>query len=46
MKSISTINPATSENTERSIVKAHSLFIDLKVGVMLIMVYNYALFHI
>jgi len=35
MKSVSTINPAMTENMERSIVKAHTSFIDLKVGVLL-----------
>jgi len=35
MKSILTINPAITENTERSIIKAHASFIDLKVGVSL-----------
>ena len=35
MKSISTINPALMENAECLIVKAHALFIDLKVGVLL-----------
>jgi len=32
LKSIPTINPAITENTECSIVKARTLFIDLKVG--------------
>ena len=35
MKSISTINPAVMENTECSIVKARTSFIDFKVGVLL-----------
>ena len=35
MKSISTINPAITENTECLIVKAGTSFIDLKVGVSL-----------
>ena len=35
MKSISTINPAITEDTERLIDKEHALFIDLKVGVSL-----------
>ena len=35
MKSISTINAAITENTKCLIVKAHALFIDLKVGVSL-----------
>ena len=35
MKSISTINPAITENMECSIVKARASFIDLKVGVSL-----------
>jgi len=34
MKSISAINPAITENTERSIVKVLASFIDLKVGVL------------
>ena len=34
-KSISTINPAITENTKYSIVKRHASFIDLKVGVSL-----------
>ena len=33
MKSISTINPAITENTECSIIKVCTSFIDLKVGV-------------
>ena len=33
MKSISTIKPAITENTECMIVKAHTLVIDIKVGV-------------
>jgi len=35
MKSISTINPVITQNTEYSIVKVHSSFIDLKLGVLL-----------
>ena len=35
MKSIPTINPAITENMECSIVRAHSLLMDLKVGVLL-----------
>ena len=35
MKSISTINPATTENTEWLIVKVHVSFIYLKVDVLL-----------
>jgi len=35
LKSISTINPAITENTKFSIIKAHASFIDLKVGVSL-----------
>ena len=33
MKSISTINPAIMENTDGTIVKAHTPVIDIKVGV-------------
>jgi len=35
MKSISTINPAITENTERLIIKAHTSIIKLKVGMFL-----------
>ena len=35
MKSISTINPAITENTEYLIVTVCATFIDLKVGVLL-----------
>jgi len=35
MNSISTINPAIMKNMEWSIAKAHTSFIDLKVGVSL-----------
>ena len=34
MKSISTINPAITENTDGTIVKAHAPVIDIKVGVL------------
>ena len=44
IKSISTINPAITENTERSIAKVHASFIDLKVDVSLCL-YHYTLFH-
>jgi len=33
MKGISTINPAITENTDGTIVKAHAPVIDIKVGV-------------
>ena len=36
MKSICTINPAITENTECMIVKVHVSFIDLKVSVLLV----------
>jgi len=36
MKSISTINPAITENTKYSIVKVCASFINLKVGVSLV----------
>ena len=45
MKNISTINPAIMENTEYSIGKVHSLFINLKWVCPLIMAYHYASFH-
>jgi len=34
MKSISTINPAITENTNGMIIKAHAPVIDIKVGVL------------
>ena len=45
MNSISTINPAITENMECLIIKAHSPVIDIKVGVSLNKVYRYALFR-
>jgi len=49
MKSISTINPAITENTDGTIVKVHAPVIDIKVGVYITTyksgcVYHYALF--
>jgi len=45
MKSISTINPAITENAECSIAKVLASFINLKVGVSLDL-YHYASFHL
>ena len=45
MKSICTINPAITENTESSIVKVHASFIDLKWVYLLIIVYYNDSFH-
>jgi len=45
MKSISTINPAITENTERTIVKARAPVIDIKWVCRLNTVYHYASFR-
>ena len=45
MKSISTTNPAITENTECMIVKTHTPVIDLKWVCSLNTVYHYASFH-
>ena len=44
MKSISTINPAITENTDGTIVKAHAPVIDIKWVRRLNTVYHYTLF--
>ena len=44
-KSISTNNPAITENMKCTIVKVHTPVIDIKVGVSFNMVYRYASFH-
>ena len=45
MKSISTIKPAITENTKCTIVKTHTLVIDIKVVCRLNSVCHYTSFH-
>ena len=46
MKSISTINPAITENTKCSIVEVYASFVDLRWVSRLIMLYYYSPFRL